>query len=178
MFSCDSGFVLSAQTEHKATEKRLQGSERTPNWPTVVFIDPPHVSELHFLFITPRNFESARLWKSTPRLTGVLMSPTPFLPAEITLVICDRAEKAAALLENKEKGSTPNLTCLVLFNPYSDALAARAQSCGVELLQLEQLMVSEVEAADPSDAKFFFLFFFCSESPPILLNFFAGLSTC
>lgn len=77
--------------------------------------------------------------------------PTPH-PAEITLVICDREEKAASLLENKEKGSTPKLSCLVLFNPYSDALATRAKGCGVELLELEQLMVSGVEAANPCDA--------------------------
>lgn len=72
-----------------------------------------------------------------------------FHPAEITLVICDREEKAASLLENKEKGLTPKLSCLVLFNPYSDALVVRAENCGVELLELQQLMVSEAEAANP-----------------------------
>uniref|UniRef100_G3P9V3 Arachidonate--CoA ligase n=1 Tax=Gasterosteus aculeatus aculeatus TaxID=481459 RepID=G3P9V3_GASAC len=40
--------------------------------------------------------------------------------AEISLVICDREEKAAALLENKERGVTPKLSCLVLFNRFSD----------------------------------------------------------
>lgn len=57
---------------------------------------------------------------------------------------------------------TPKLSCLVLFNPYSDALVARAKSCGVELLELEQLMVSEVEAANPCDANcsLFLKFFF------------------
>lgn len=62
--------------------------------------------------------------------------------AEISLVICDREDKAAALLENKEKGVTPTLSCLILFNDFSDAFAERAKSCEVEVLNLEQLMVS------------------------------------
>uniref|UniRef100_A0A3Q3QCY5 Arachidonate--CoA ligase n=1 Tax=Monopterus albus TaxID=43700 RepID=A0A3Q3QCY5_MONAL len=65
--------------------------------------------------------------------------------AEISLVICDREEKAASLLENKEKGRTLKLSCLVLFNDFSDAFAERAKNCEVEVLKLEQLMVSGVE---------------------------------
>uniref|UniRef100_A0A671VFA7 Arachidonate--CoA ligase n=1 Tax=Sparus aurata TaxID=8175 RepID=A0A671VFA7_SPAAU len=62
--------------------------------------------------------------------------------AEISLVICDREEKAASMLENKEKGVTPTLSCLVLFNDFSDAFVERAKDCEVEVLKLEQLMVS------------------------------------
>uniref|UniRef100_A0A8C4HHD0 Arachidonate--CoA ligase n=1 Tax=Dicentrarchus labrax TaxID=13489 RepID=A0A8C4HHD0_DICLA len=62
--------------------------------------------------------------------------------AEISVVICDREEKAASLLENKEKGVTPKLSCLVLFNDFSDAFVERAKNCEVEVLKLEQLMVS------------------------------------
>uniref|UniRef100_A0A7N8XIT7 Long-chain-fatty-acid--CoA ligase n=1 Tax=Mastacembelus armatus TaxID=205130 RepID=A0A7N8XIT7_9TELE len=62
--------------------------------------------------------------------------------AEISLVICDREEKAASLLENKEKGKTSKLSCLVLFNSFSDAFVERAKNCEVEVLKLEQLMVS------------------------------------
>uniref|UniRef100_A0A673AW25 Arachidonate--CoA ligase n=1 Tax=Sphaeramia orbicularis TaxID=375764 RepID=A0A673AW25_9TELE len=61
--------------------------------------------------------------------------------AEISLVICDREEKAASLLENKEKGVTPKLSCLVVFNDFSDAFLERAKNCGVEVLTLAQLMV-------------------------------------
>ena len=61
--------------------------------------------------------------------------------AEISLVICDREEKAAELLENKETGVTPKLSCLVLFNDFSDAFVERAKNCEVEVLKLEQLMV-------------------------------------
>uniref|UniRef100_A0AAX7SSY7 Long-chain-fatty-acid--CoA ligase n=1 Tax=Astatotilapia calliptera TaxID=8154 RepID=A0AAX7SSY7_ASTCA len=60
--------------------------------------------------------------------------------AEISVVICDREEKAASLLENKENGTTPKLSCLVLFNDFSQAFVERAKSCEVEVLKLEQLM--------------------------------------
>uniref|UniRef100_A0A673ATZ7 Arachidonate--CoA ligase n=1 Tax=Sphaeramia orbicularis TaxID=375764 RepID=A0A673ATZ7_9TELE len=66
--------------------------------------------------------------------------------AEISLVICDREEKAASLLENKEKGVTPKLSCLVVFNDFSDAFLERAKNCGVEVLTLAQLMVSRMKA--------------------------------
>uniref|UniRef100_A0A7N6AM76 Long-chain-fatty-acid--CoA ligase n=1 Tax=Anabas testudineus TaxID=64144 RepID=A0A7N6AM76_ANATE len=71
--------------------------------------------------------------------------------AEISLVICDREEKAASLLENKEKGKTPKLSCLVLFNDFSDAFVEKAKKCEVEVLKLEQLMVSRVEPPQPQD---------------------------
>lgn len=58
------------------------------------------------------------------------------------MVICDREEKAASLLENKENGTTPKLSCLVLFNDFSQAFVERAKSCEVEVLKLEQLTVS------------------------------------
>lgn len=61
-------------------------------------------------------------------------------------MICDREEKAACLLENKEKGRTPTLSCLVLFSDVGDAFMERAKNCEVEVLKLEQLMVSRVEA--------------------------------
>ncbi|KAL2091919.1 hypothetical protein ACEWY4_011717 [Coilia grayii] len=60
--------------------------------------------------------------------------------AEISLVLCDKEEKAMALLANKEKGLTLTLSCLVLFNPFSETLVERAQRCGVEVLRLDQLM--------------------------------------
>ncbi|XP_036791739.1 long-chain-fatty-acid--CoA ligase 1 isoform X4 [Oncorhynchus mykiss] len=61
--------------------------------------------------------------------------------AEISLVICDKEEKAESLLGNKEKGATPTLSCLVLFNDCSDAIVERGKNCGVEILELTQLMV-------------------------------------
>uniref|UniRef100_A0A674F5G7 Arachidonate--CoA ligase n=1 Tax=Salmo trutta TaxID=8032 RepID=A0A674F5G7_SALTR len=60
--------------------------------------------------------------------------------AEISLVMCDKEEKAESLLGNKEKGVTPTLSCLVLFNACSDAIVERGKNCGVEILELPQLM--------------------------------------
>uniref|UniRef100_A0A3B4ACQ4 Arachidonate--CoA ligase n=1 Tax=Periophthalmus magnuspinnatus TaxID=409849 RepID=A0A3B4ACQ4_9GOBI len=60
---------------------------------------------------------------------------------DISLVICDREEKAASLLENKEKGLTPKLSCLVLFNDFSDTFLERAKKCDVEVLKYTQLIV-------------------------------------
>lgn len=61
--------------------------------------------------------------------------------AEISLVICDREEKAASLLENKEKDMTLKLSCLILFNEFSDAFVERAKKCDVEVLKYTQLIV-------------------------------------
>uniref|UniRef100_A0A8C6URH8 Arachidonate--CoA ligase n=1 Tax=Neogobius melanostomus TaxID=47308 RepID=A0A8C6URH8_9GOBI len=62
--------------------------------------------------------------------------------AEISLVICDCEEKAASLLENKEKGVSPKLSCLVLFDEFSEAFLERAKKCDVEVLKYAQLIVS------------------------------------
>uniref|UniRef100_A0A674F6F4 Arachidonate--CoA ligase n=1 Tax=Salmo trutta TaxID=8032 RepID=A0A674F6F4_SALTR len=59
---------------------------------------------------------------------------------KISLVMCDKEEKAESLLGNKEKGVTPTLSCLVLFNACSDAIVERGKNCGVEILELPQLM--------------------------------------
>lgn len=67
-------------------------------------------------------------------------------------MICDREEKAVSLLENKERGVTPKLSCLVLFSDFSDAFVTRANNCEVEVLNLEQIMVSRVEVLHPCDA--------------------------
>uniref|UniRef100_A0A673JUH8 Arachidonate--CoA ligase n=1 Tax=Sinocyclocheilus rhinocerous TaxID=307959 RepID=A0A673JUH8_9TELE len=64
--------------------------------------------------------------------------------AEISMVICDKEDKAESLLKNKEKGVTPTLSCLVLFNPFSAALLERGRKCGVEILQLSQIMVRNI----------------------------------
>ncbi|KAG1949243.1 long-chain-fatty-acid--CoA ligase 1 isoform a [Pimephales promelas] len=60
--------------------------------------------------------------------------------AEISMVICDKEDKAESLLKNKENSVTPTLSCLVLFNPFSAALLERGRKCGVEIVQLSQIM--------------------------------------
>uniref|UniRef100_A0A8C6UUV8 Arachidonate--CoA ligase n=1 Tax=Neogobius melanostomus TaxID=47308 RepID=A0A8C6UUV8_9GOBI len=65
--------------------------------------------------------------------------------AEISLVICDCEEKAASLLENKEKGVSPKLSCLVLFDEFSEAFLERAKKCDVEVLKYAQLIPPQPE---------------------------------
>lgn len=67
--------------------------------------------------------------------------PASLLTAEISLVLCDREEKAESLLDNMEKGLMPMLSCLVLFNPFSSQLVERGKQCGVEILELKEVMV-------------------------------------
>lgn len=76
--------------------------------------------------------------------------------AEMTLVICDQEHRAAYLLDYKEKGLTPKMSCLVLFTSFSQAFAERAKKCGVEVLGLDDLMVSAVEAASHNADSFKF----------------------
>ncbi|XP_061584896.1 long-chain-fatty-acid--CoA ligase 1 isoform X2 [Cololabis saira] len=59
---------------------------------------------------------------------------------EMRVVICDQEQKAALLLESKEKGLTPKISSLVLITDFSQAFAERAKKCEVEVLKLEQLM--------------------------------------
>uniref|UniRef100_A0A3B5MD64 Arachidonate--CoA ligase n=1 Tax=Xiphophorus couchianus TaxID=32473 RepID=A0A3B5MD64_9TELE len=59
--------------------------------------------------------------------------------AEMSLVVCDREERAALLLECKEKGMTPKVSCLVLFNDFSQAFGERAKKCEVDVLYREFL---------------------------------------
>uniref|UniRef100_A0A671TAF2 Arachidonate--CoA ligase n=1 Tax=Sinocyclocheilus anshuiensis TaxID=1608454 RepID=A0A671TAF2_9TELE len=76
--------------------------------------------------------------------------------AEISMVICDKEDKAESLLKIKEKGVTTTLSCLVLFNPFSAALLERGRKCGVEILQLSQIMVRSNINATPMTQIFFF----------------------
>ncbi|XP_024130954.1 long-chain-fatty-acid--CoA ligase 1 [Oryzias melastigma] len=70
--------------------------------------------------------------------------------AEMTLVICDQEHRAAYLLDYKEKGLTPKMSCLVLFTSFSQAFAERAKKCGVEVLGLDELMdVGRQNLRDP-----------------------------
>lgn len=60
-------------------------------------------------------------------------------------MICDQEKRAMYLLETKEKGLTSKISCLVLMTDFSQAFAERAKKCEVEVLKLEELMVSGVE---------------------------------
>lgn len=79
------------------------------------------------------------------------------------MVICDNEEKAESLLKNKEKRVTPTLSCLVLFNPFSATLLERGRKCGVEILQLSQIMVRNITEQLLSFSTI--LWHFCSNLP-------------
>ncbi|XP_029925257.1 long-chain-fatty-acid--CoA ligase 6 isoform X1 [Myripristis murdjan] len=61
--------------------------------------------------------------------------------AEISTVICDKAEKAQVLLGNVERQETPGLRRIILMDAFDSELVERAESCGIHLQSL-----SEVEA--------------------------------
>ncbi|XP_041088297.1 long-chain-fatty-acid--CoA ligase 6-like isoform X1 [Polyodon spathula] len=60
--------------------------------------------------------------------------------AEISMVICDKPEKAGTLLVNVEQSLTPDLKTIILMNSCNAALLERGRNCGVEILQFRDIM--------------------------------------
>ncbi|XP_023659381.1 long-chain-fatty-acid--CoA ligase 6 isoform X1 [Paramormyrops kingsleyae] len=61
--------------------------------------------------------------------------------AEISIVICDKPEKAQVLLGNVERQETPGLKRILLMEPFDSLLVERGEKCGVQIQAL-----TEVEA--------------------------------
>uniref|UniRef100_A0A3B4A7D6 long-chain-fatty-acid--CoA ligase n=1 Tax=Periophthalmus magnuspinnatus TaxID=409849 RepID=A0A3B4A7D6_9GOBI len=59
--------------------------------------------------------------------------------AEISTVICDRAEKAQVLLENVERRETPCLKRVILMDPCDPELQQRGRGCGVHIQSLHEV---------------------------------------
>ncbi|TRY77678.1 hypothetical protein DNTS_004554 [Danionella cerebrum] len=59
--------------------------------------------------------------------------------AEISTVICDKGEKAWALLENVERGETPGLKMIILMDEFQQELVEQGQKCGVRIQALRDL---------------------------------------
>uniref|UniRef100_A0A673L8R8 long-chain-fatty-acid--CoA ligase n=1 Tax=Sinocyclocheilus rhinocerous TaxID=307959 RepID=A0A673L8R8_9TELE len=59
--------------------------------------------------------------------------------AEISTVICDKAEKAAVLLENVQRGETPGLKTIVLMDVFDAPLLEEAQKSGVLVRSLRDV---------------------------------------
>ncbi|XP_028668642.1 long-chain-fatty-acid--CoA ligase 6 isoform X2 [Erpetoichthys calabaricus] len=59
--------------------------------------------------------------------------------AEISTVICDRPEKAMALLQNVEKQETPGLKTIILMDPFDVSLVERGNKCGVQVQALRDI---------------------------------------
>ncbi|CAJ0929381.1 unnamed protein product, partial [Ranitomeya imitator] len=60
--------------------------------------------------------------------------------ADLSLIVCDKHDKAAILLHNAEKGLMPSLKIIILMEECGNDLKEQAAKCGVELL-----LMSDVE---------------------------------
>uniref|UniRef100_A0A8C7TE53 Long-chain-fatty-acid--CoA ligase n=1 Tax=Oncorhynchus mykiss TaxID=8022 RepID=A0A8C7TE53_ONCMY len=59
--------------------------------------------------------------------------------ADISTVLCDKQNKAETLLENCEKGETPELKTIILMDAFDTELTARGAKCGVDILSLKEV---------------------------------------
>ncbi|KAK4820891.1 hypothetical protein QYF61_007969 [Mycteria americana] len=66
--------------------------------------------------------------------------------ADVSIVICDKPEKAQILLENCEQEKTPCLKTIILMDLFDQELKDRGAKAGVEILALQ-----EVEPPKPED---------------------------
>ncbi|XP_013907467.1 PREDICTED: long-chain-fatty-acid--CoA ligase 6 isoform X1 [Thamnophis sirtalis] len=53
--------------------------------------------------------------------------------ADISIVVCDKLEKARVLLEHVERKQTPGLKLIILMDPFEKDLKERGQRCGVQI---------------------------------------------
>uniref|UniRef100_A0A673I7Q0 Arachidonate--CoA ligase n=1 Tax=Sinocyclocheilus rhinocerous TaxID=307959 RepID=A0A673I7Q0_9TELE len=65
--------------------------------------------------------------------------------AEISTVICDKAQKAAVLLENVQRGDTPGLKMIILMDAFDTQLLEEAQKCSVHIRALRDVEVRCVQ---------------------------------
>uniref|UniRef100_A0A8B9QL78 Arachidonate--CoA ligase n=1 Tax=Apteryx owenii TaxID=8824 RepID=A0A8B9QL78_APTOW len=63
--------------------------------------------------------------------------------ADMSTVICDKPEKAQALLDNCEQGKTPCLKTVILMDLFDKELKDRGAKVGVEILALQEVEVGE-----------------------------------
>ncbi|MGH0182936.1 UNVERIFIED_CONTAM: hypothetical protein FKN15_010396 [Acipenser sinensis] len=78
---------------------------------------------------------------SPDQFIGVFAQNRPEVPnSEISMVICDKPEKAGTLLTNVEQSLTPGLKTIILMNSCDAALLERGRNCGVEILQFRDIM--------------------------------------
>ncbi|NXI66593.1 ACSL5 ligase, partial [Anseranas semipalmata] len=59
--------------------------------------------------------------------------------ADISIVICDKPEKAQVLLENCEQGKTPCMKTIILMDLFDKELKDRGAKVGVEILALQEV---------------------------------------
>lgn len=66
-----------------------------------------------------------------------------FSVADMSVVICDKPEKAQILLKNCEHGKTPCLKTIILMDLFDKELNDRAAKVGVEILALQEVEVGD-----------------------------------
>ncbi|XP_029106783.1 long-chain-fatty-acid--CoA ligase 6 isoform X2 [Scleropages formosus] len=59
--------------------------------------------------------------------------------AEISIVICDKPEKAQVLLGNVERQETPGLKKVILMDPFEPLLLERGAKCGVHIQSMKEV---------------------------------------
>ncbi|XP_067154076.1 long-chain-fatty-acid--CoA ligase 1 isoform X2 [Apteryx mantelli] len=59
--------------------------------------------------------------------------------ADLSLVFCDKPDKAKLLLTSVEKGETPVLNTIVIMEPFGIDLVERGKKCGVEVFSLREI---------------------------------------
>uniref|UniRef100_A0A8C4Y8S3 long-chain-fatty-acid--CoA ligase n=1 Tax=Gopherus evgoodei TaxID=1825980 RepID=A0A8C4Y8S3_9SAUR len=73
--------------------------------------------------------------------------------ADISMVICDKPEKALILLENCEQGKIPDLKTIILMDLFEDELKDKGAKEGVEILSFQEAEVCEpLTYSDPKGA--------------------------
>lgn len=66
------------------------------------------------------------------------------LSADISTVICDKADKAQVLLDNVERRDTPGLRRIILMDAFEPALMEHGKRCGVHVQALQEVEVCEI----------------------------------
>uniref|UniRef100_A0A8B9RW63 Long-chain-fatty-acid--CoA ligase n=1 Tax=Accipiter nisus TaxID=211598 RepID=A0A8B9RW63_9AVES len=62
--------------------------------------------------------------------------------ADLSLVFCDKPDKAKLLLTSVEKGETPILNTIVIMESFGMDLVERGKKCGVEVFSMREIEVS------------------------------------
>ncbi|KAM6091746.1 long-chain-fatty-acid--CoA ligase 5 isoform 2-T3 [Theristicus caerulescens] len=73
--------------------------------------------------------------------------------ADISIVICDKPEKAQVLLENCEQEKTPCLKTIILMDLFDNELKDRGAKVGVEILALQEVELGRNNIREPVPPK-------------------------
>uniref|UniRef100_A0AAY4E5Y9 Arachidonate--CoA ligase n=1 Tax=Denticeps clupeoides TaxID=299321 RepID=A0AAY4E5Y9_9TELE len=86
--------------------------------------------------------------------------------AEISTVICDKAEKAKVLLGNVERKETPGLKRIILMDPFDQVLVEDGEKCGVQIQAFKDVEVAEHQQKWFRSGNCLICFFFSSSGNP------------